>query len=149
MSQLTNNVKTTLCKTAVAAGTSAITDATVIDMLGFEGCRFIFSFGAITSGAVTSVAVASLATSSPTPGTDDIAGSGITVADTADDTLFIADIYKPRLRYLRPHVVRGTQNAVLNCIIAEQYEHSGAHPIAKAATVTTQELSVSPANGTA
>lgn len=147
--QLTNKVKTTLCKTAVAAGTTDITDATVIDMAGYEGCRFIFSFGAITGSAVTSIAVAALATSSPTPETDDMIGTGISVADTADDTIYIIDIYKPRLRYLRPHVQRATQNAVLNCIIAEQYGHSGLEPIAKSATVTTQELHVSPAQGTA
>lgn len=147
--QLTNKIKTTLCKTAVAAGTSDITDATVIDMQGYEGCRFIYSFGAITAGAVTSIAVAALATSAPTPETDDMAGTGVTVADSADDTLFIIDIYKPRLRYLRPHVQRATQNAVLNCIIAEQYNHAGLMPIAKSSTVTTQELHVSPAQGTA
>ena len=147
--QLTNHVKTILAKTTVAAGASDITDATAIDTMGYEGVRFIFSFGTITAGAATSVAAASLATSSPTPGTDDIAGSSITVADTADDKIFILDIYKPALRYVRPFVKRATQNSVLNSIIAELYGHSGLHPIAKDATVITQELSVSPANGTA
>ena len=147
--QLTNEVKTILCKSAVAAGSSDITDATAVDTAGYEGVRFIFSFGAITGSAVTSVAAASLATSAPTPGTDDIAGSSITVPDTADDKIFILDIYKPALRYVRPFVKRATQNAVLNSIIAELYGHSGLHPIAKDATVIAQELSVSPANGTA
>jgi hypothetical protein len=149
MSQLTNRVKTTLCKTAVAAGTTDITDATAIDMTGFEGVRFIYSFGAITSGSVSSVAAAGLDTSSPTPGTDDLAGTKIAVADTADDTLFILDIYKPRQRYIRPFVKRATQNAVLNSIVAEQYGHAGLLPITKDATVTGQELWVSPAAGTA
>jgi len=147
--QLTNKIKTTLCKTAVAAGQTDITDATAIDMAGYEGCRFIFSFGAITSGAVTSIAVAALATSSPTPETDDMLGTGISVTDGSDNTLYIIDIYKPRLRYLRPHVQRATQDAVLNSIIAEQYGHSGLEPIAKSSTVTAQELHTSPAQGTA
>lgn len=146
--QLTNAVKTILCKSAVAAGASDITDATAVDTAGYDGVRFIFSFGAITAGAATSVAAASLATSSPTAGTDDVAGSSITVADTADDKIVILDISKPRLRYVRPFVKRATQNAVLNSIIAELYSHSGLHPIAKDATVITQELHVSPANGT-
>ena len=147
--QLTNAIKTILAKTAVAAGATDITDATAIDTAGYDGVRFIYSFGAITAGAATSVAAASLATSSPTPGTDDIAGSSITVADTADNTIFIIDVYKPRLRYVRPFVKRATQNAVLNSIVAELYQHTGLQPIAKDATVTAQELSVSPANGTA
>jgi len=146
---MTNRVKTTLCKTAVAAGATDITDATVIDMLGFEGVRFIFAFGAITAGAATSVAAASLDTSSPTPGTDDLAGSKITVADTDDDKIFILDIYKPRLRYIRPFVKRATQNAVVNCIIAEQYGKKGFQPITADSTVAGQEKHVSPANGTA
>lgn len=146
---LTNHVKTILCKTAVAAGTTDITDATAVDMAGYDACRFIFSFGAITSGAATHVAVAALDTSSPTPGTDDLAGSKITVADTADDTLFIIDIVRPRYRYLRPFVDRGTQNAVVNCIIAEQYRKVGVLPITKDATVTGQEIHVSTAQGTA
>lgn len=147
--QLTNRVKTVLSKTAVAAGATDITDAGVIDMQGYEGVRFIFAFGAITAGAVTSVAVASKATNAPTPGTDDVAGSAITVADDADDKIVIVDIYKPRLRYLRPFVKRATQNAVVNCIVAELYGRKGKMPVTQDTSVSGQELSVSPANGAA
>ena len=146
--QLTQNVKTILAKTTVAAGATDITDAAVADTEGYEGVRFIFSFGAITSGAVTSVAAAGLATSSPTPGTDDLAGTSITVGDTNDDKIFILDIHKPAQRYIRPFVKRATQNAVLDSIITELY---GPHkmPVPKDASVITQELHVSPAAGTA
>lgn len=146
---MTNYVKTVLCKSAVAAGATDITDATAIDMAGYDACRFIFSFGTITAGAATSVAVAALDTSSPTPGTDDLAGSKITVADDADNTLFILDIVRPRYRYLRPFIKRATQNAVVNCVIAELYRKSGALPVAKDSTVTAQEIHVSTAQGAA
>lgn len=146
--QMTAEVKTILAKTAVAAGATDITDAAVADTEGFEGVRFIFSFGAITAGAATSVAVAALDTSSPTPGTDDVAGSSITVPDTADDKLFIIDIHKPARRYNRPFVKRATQNAVLNSIVTELYGPRKS-PVAKDASVSAQELSVSPANGVA
>lgn len=148
MRQLTQNTKTSLAKTTVAAGTTDITDATAIDTAGYEGVRFIFSFGAITGSAVTSVAACSLDTSSPTPGTDDIAGSKITVADTADDTIFILDIHKPVKRYVRPFVKRATQNSVLNSIIAELYGPDKM-PVTKDASVTGQTLLAGPANGTA
>jgi hypothetical protein len=146
--QLTPNVKTVLCKTTVAAGSTDITDATAVDMSGYSGVRFIFSFGAITTGAATSVAAASLATSAPTPGTDDVAGSKITVVDTADDSIYILDINKPLLRYVRPFVKRATQNAVLNSIVAELYGPIVA-PVTADASVTSQKLLVGPANGTA
>jgi len=146
--QLSTEVKTVLCKTAVAAGTSDITDATAVDTAGYEGVRFIFSFGTLTSGAVTHVAAAGLATSNPVAGTNDLLGTKIVVPDSASNTLVVLDINKPVLRYIRPHVDRGTQNAVVNCIIAELYGPSKL-PVAADATVAGQELHVSPPAGTA
>ena len=146
--QLSRNIRTVLCKTAVAAGTTDVTDAAAIDMANWEGVRFIFCFGAITSGAVTSCAVAGKATSSPTPGTDDLAGTAVAVADTADDTIVVIDVFQPAQRYLRPFVDRGTQNAVVNCIIAELYGPR-VKPVTQDASVSAQELHISPAVGTA
>ena len=148
MTQLSQKVKTILAKTTVAAGTTDITDAAVADTEGYEGVRFIFSFGAITSGAVTLCKVAQLATSSPTASTDDVEGSSLTVPDTGDDKIYIIDIHKPAKRYLRPWVDRGTQNAVLNSIITELYG-AKKQPITQDASVVAQELHVSPATGTA
>ncbi len=146
--QLINRGKVTLCKTTVAAGAADITDASVVDMQGFTGVQFIFSFGTITAGAATSVAASGLATSSPTPGTDDIAGSKVTVADTDDDSVVVMDIYKPTQRYIRPFVKRATQNAVLNSIIAIQYGPE-VMPVTHDASVHGTKTLVSPANGTA
>lgn len=145
---LTPNLKTTLCKTAVSAGTTDVTDASVIDMQNWEGVRFIFALGAIVSGAATSVAVAGKDTNSPTPGTDDLEGTKITVVDTADDTLVIVDVYQPRHRYIRPFVKRATQNAAVNAIFAEQYGPRKM-PITQDTSVTATNLKVAPAVGTA
>lgn len=146
--QLSPRIKTTLCKSAVAAGSTDITDATEIDMTNWEGVRFIFSFGAITTGAATSVGATGKATTGGTPGTDDLAGSKQTVADTDDDSVFIIDIFQPAQRYIRPFVKRATQNAVLNSIVAEQYGPRKL-PVTNDTTVHGQELWVSPAVGTA
>jgi hypothetical protein len=147
--QLTNNVLTILAKTNVAAGATDITDATAIDMLGYEGVRFLFLFGTITAGAVTSVAAAGKDTNSPSPGTDDLAGTSIAVADTADDKIVILDVYKPKQRFVRPFVKRATQNAVLNGIVAELYGRKGKFPVTADASVSGQELHVSKDVGTA
>lgn len=146
--QLSPRIKTTLCKSAVAAGATDITDATEIDMTNWEGVRFIFSFGAITTGAATSVGATGKATAGGTPGTDDLAGSKQTVADTDDDSVFIIDIFQPAQKYIRPFVKRATQNAVLNSIVAEQYGPRKL-PVTNDTTVHGQELWVSPAVGTA
>jgi hypothetical protein len=148
MTQLSNRVKTTLCKSAVAAGTSDITDATELDMANYEGVRFTFVFGTITAGAATSIGVTGKASAGGTPGTDDLAGSKQTVADTDEDSIFVVDIFQPKQRYIRPFVKRATQNAVLNAIIAEQYGPRKS-PVINDATVHGQELWVSPDVGTA
>lgn len=145
---LTTAVKTVVAKAAVAAGSTDITDASVIDTQGYEGVRFIFLFGTLTAGTVTSVAVAGKDTNSPTAGTDDLAGTGIAVPDTESGKAFIVDIGKPTKRYLRPHVKRATQNAVLSGIIAEMYDPRE-RPVTKDATVSAQEIHASPAVGTA
>lgn len=145
---LTTAVKTVVAKGAVAAGSTDITDATVIDTQGYEGCRFIFLFGALTAGTVTSVAVAGKDANDPAAGTDDLAGTGIAVADTESGKAFIVDIGKPTKRYLRPFVKRATQNAVLSGIIAELYDPRQ-KPVTKDATVSAQEIHASPAVGVA
>ena len=147
--QLIKEAKVTQCKSTVAAGTTDITDATVIDMADFEGVVFIASFGAITAGAVTSLKAAGLATSSPTAITDDLAGTKATIIDTDDDKCVVLSIHKPILRYIRPWIDRATQNAVLNSIVAIQYGAKKQPVTHDAASVPTIVSVISPANGTA
>lgn len=142
INNLHGNVEVIQAKSAVAAGTDNITDASVIDMQGYDGCLFLFSFGAITSGAVTKAVVANKATNTPTLGTDDVVI--VTVADDDDDKVVVVDVKRPRFRYLRPIVDRATQNAVLNCIIAIPYTGAKA-PISYGASVVDGGLHVSPA----
>lgn len=148
---LTNKVKTIRAHAPVAAGATNVTDSAVIDMQGYEGCRFIVGFGAIVSGAATSVkvqqATAKTSDTALTSGAD-LEGTGVTVADTDDNTMVIIDVYQPRERYLQVHILRATQNATVDLVIAEQY---GAKklPITKDATVSSQEIHASPAEGTA
>lgn len=131
---------------AVAAGTSDL-NSDVVDMAGFEGVRFIIGFGAITSGAVTSIKVQQGQASNLSDAAD-LAGSAITVADTDDNKLAISEIYRPQERYVRLVTDRGTQNAVIDFLIAELY---GARkkPITQDATVISAEIANSPAEGTA
>jgi len=148
MSDLLNSTQQILCKTAVAAGTSDITDATAVDTSGYNGVMFIFAFGTITSGAVTTVKACGLDTSSPTTTTDDLAGTGLSVADSLSDKIVVMDIYRPTTRYVRPWVDRGTQNAVVNSITAILYDPIKV-PTTAHSSVGASELTVSPVAGTA
>lgn len=147
MPDIAKNWKVTQVKTAVAAGTSDV-NSSIIDMANFDGVVFFTSFGAITSGAVTSVKLQQ-DTDSAGGTMADLEGSGQTVADTDDDKVTVHDLYRPRERYVRVVVDRGTQNAVINSIVAVQYSGSKAPCTNDASTVIGLKTLISPAEGTA
>ena len=74
-------------------------------------------------------------------------GTGQTIADTDDEKVFYIDLYKPRERYVRLVVDRGTQNAV---VASAEYEQYGARnePVTHGSNVSG-ETHISPAEGTA
>ena len=145
---LSENVKLTRVSNAVAAGTSTINSSSV-DMKEFTGCRFIVGFGTITAGAVTSINVETSNDDGSADSWTELAGTGVTIADSEGSKISFVDIYKPRERYLRCTVERATQNAVVDFIIAEQYAPSIAGTTDDSSTVVTGEVHVSPAEGTA
>ena len=128
-----------------AANTTDLTSE-YVDTQGFEGARFICGFGAITSGAVTSVKVQQCDTSGGNYA--DLEGTGITVADDDDNQITVVEVYRPRERYLKHVVDRGTQNAVIDFLIVELY---GAieQPVSADSMTVSQEIHNSPAEGTA
>lgn len=129
-----------------AAGTSDLTSEAV-DMAGFEAARFTCGFGAITSGAVTSTKVQQCDTSGGSYA--DLAGTAQTVADDDDNQIVITEIVKPRERYLKHVVDRGTQNAVIDFLIVELFGAKKLPVADDSATVIAREVHVSPAEGTA
>lgn len=131
----------------VAAGTSDVT-SDVVDTAGYEGVRFIIGFGTITSGAVTSVKAQQGAASN---GSDlaDLEGTSITVADDDDNQIAVIDIRNPRERYVAAKVDRGTQNAVIDFVIAELYGARKMPVTEDSAIVIATEIHGSPAEGTA
>lgn len=131
----------------VVAGTSD-QYTSVIDTAGFQGIAFMFLFGAVTTGAVTSVKVQQ-DDANGTSGMADLEGTAITVADTATGLMVIADVYRPKKRYVRAVIDRGTQNAVIDGIVAVLYDPIAQPVTHDATTVAGSELNISPAEGTA
>ena len=129
--------------TAGAAGTTAVNGATV-DMSGYDEIMILVPFGTIVSGAVTSIKWQEGSTTSPTT---DVLGTNMTVLDTEDDTTKCLRIIKPRNRYGRVVVTRGTQNATVGAIF--YLLQGGSTQPATDDTTVTQETHVSPAAGTA
>lgn len=119
MYHLTDEIKTTRVLNAVAAGTDDA-PSTAVDMAGFDGVRFVALFGALTAGQVTKLVIEHSDASST--GFDPVAGGTTALlADADGNKLLIADCQRPLKRYVRVTVDRGTQNAVIDGVIAEQY----------------------------
>ena len=129
-----------------AAGTTDL-NSDVVDMAGFEGVRFLIGFGTITAGAVTSIKVQQGQQSNLSDAAD-LLGSAITVADTDDNKMAISEIFRPQERYVRLVTDRGTQNAVVDFLIAELYGPRE-KPVTQDTTVISAEIHNSPAEGTA
>ena len=141
--QLTTNQLVTRLSNAVAAGTTTV-EATAVNMVGFESVEFEVHFGTITAGAVTTV---KLQQSTDNVTFADLAGSEVTVADTDDNKIVRVEIVKPQEQYVRPVVVRSTQNAVIDTITARQY-NARVEPVTHGATIVTPVIVYSPDEGT-
>ena len=146
MESLLEQGKLTLIKAASVAGVTDVT-SDVIDTAGYAGVLMFTTFGVITGTAVTSIKAQE---GDKADGSDmaDLAGSGITVADDDDGQTFGIDLNRPRKRYVRLYVDRGTANAVIGEIYALKY---GAHsrPVTNSVvdTLTAKQLT-SPLEGT-
>lgn len=144
---LLKDVKITRVMNAVAAGTTD-QNSSILDMQGFEGVMFIASFGTLTATQVTSIK-AQQDTDSAGGTMADLAGTAVgPLADADSNKMLVLDVYRPEERYVRCVVDRGTANAVIDGIVAIQYNCHKA-PITQGTTVSASEASQSPAEGTA
>lgn len=143
---LINCIKATRVVNAQAAGTTNVNGA-VIDMQGFEGVQFTALFGAITAGAVTGIKVqqGNMADLSDAA---DLAGTALAIPDTSSNKMLITEVYKPTKRYVRLVVTRGTANAVIDGVLAQQFG-ARVEPPVNDSSVAATEYWVSPAEGLA
>lgn len=123
-----------------ADGTSAVVSS-VIDMANFEGVMF---FGNIATGAANNIIKAQQGLIAAGDDMADLAGTANAIA--SNNNQFLLDIYRPRERYVRVSLARGT-STVTGDIYALQYgprTQPTSHPAA-----VDLETHVSPAEGTA
>ena len=136
--------KVTRVSNAVAAGTTDINSSSV-DMQDFDAVTFYVSFGTITATAVTNVHAE---TSSDDSTFNDLTGTSVTVADDDDNQVVVLEIDRPRERYIRCVIDRGTANAVVDGIIAVQTKANVEPVTHDATTVVGSEYHHAPAEGT-
>jgi hypothetical protein len=122
MHNLYTAVKAQRVSNAVAAGTTLITPGAGVNVTGFQGVMFLFSFGTLTAGAVTSVKVQESNDGGVLDAYTDILGSHFTVPQaTGSNQVFWIDVFRPNRSWVLPLVSRGTANAVLDSILALLY----------------------------
>ena len=141
---VSRGIKFTRVMDAVAAGTSDQNSSSV-DMKSYDAVTFCVGFGAITASAVTSIKVQG---SDDDSAWSDLAGTAVSVADSDDDKIVLAEINCPQQRYVRVVVDRGTQNAVIDFAVALQSKANAA-PVTQSSSVLGTEFHQAPAAGTA
>lgn len=142
-----HNIKTVRVMNAVAAGTTDQATSWV-DTIGAHAVCFTALFGTLTATQVTSALLEYSADGSTDAG--DVAGSATSaLADTDSNKMIQIDLYRPKYRYVRMTIDRGTANAVIDGVIAQVYNFERV-PITKDTSVAlTPEVLNSPSTGTA
>jgi hypothetical protein len=108
---------------AVTAGTTE-QKSSVLDMTNFQNVIFILALGTVTDGCVLTLSAygnTASSTSSPTPVQIASSIAGPVTAAGSSNLLMVCEVLRPSTRYVFADVLRTTQNAVINGIIAIQY----------------------------
>lgn len=132
---------------AVAATTDI--ECTGVNTAGFDAVKFYTLFGAITGSAVTSVKLQQSSDDGSSDAYSDLEGSSVTVADDDDNQVVVHDCIRPAKQYVRVVIDRGTQNAVVDGVIAVLYKPFEAATTNDATTVVGRKVLLTPAEGTA
>lgn len=140
MIQLSKQTKLIRVAAGAADGTSAVVSS-VVDMANYEGVMF---FGNVATGAANNIVKAQQGLVADGSDMADLAGTANPVA--SNNNQFLVDIYRPRERYVRVSLARGT-STVTGDIYALLYGPRR-QPTTHDAAVDV-ESHVSPAEGTA
>ena len=136
---------------AIVAGTSD-QNGTGVDLSadgGYDGVLFIASFGTLTAGQVTKLKAQVSSDDGSADAYSDVASSlSASLADGDSNKIALLDVYHPVKKWVRPVVDRGTQNAVIDGIIALPYRGK-APAISAHSTVALTKTVIQQAEGTA
>lgn len=118
---LLKNCKITRVANAAAAAQTDV-NGSILDMAGFEGVMFV----ALTGDATATSALALKCeqnTVNSASGMAELTGAASFTAGAsdADNKALVLDVHKPRERYVRAVLERGTADCVVDGIIAIQY----------------------------
>lgn len=130
-----------------ASGTADRTGA-IMDMQGYEGIVAIVKCAAVHDSATYSIKMQQ-DTDSAGGTMADLEGTGITIAGTDDNQVFMIEVHRPRERYVRLYVDKDTSNACAESAVYVLYGPKEMPVSNTVADAVTSEVHASPAEGTA
>lgn len=142
MQTLGQSLKPTMVVSYTAAAASDV-NGTRVDMQNYEGVIFIVGFG---TSAIDNGIKAQQDTATGMGDAADLLGTSLLL--DATETVAMLEIYRPRERYVRPVIIRGTSSTIEFCV-AIQYKGRKLPVDIDAITDVAFETHTSPAEGTA
>lgn len=131
------SVMTVALAPALIDQSAANTLSAPIDMKGYDRVRFIYQLGGMGSGAALSTWAVESNESNLGNNTNLVNAENTTqqialtnVANTANNTIQVLDIYRPAKRYVGINVDAVTANITLLGVIAERFRGTGLQPTA-------------------
>lgn len=136
---LLKNIKITRVAASASAAQTDV-NGSILDMAGFDGVLFIALTGDVTDTSALALK-AEQNTLNQAGGMAELVGSAAFTAGatSADGKALVLDVFAPRERYIRAVLERGTANAVVDGIIAIQYQ-ARSKPTAQDASVIASAL---------
>lgn len=118
------------------ANLAANANGATLDMQGWDGVSYQFNLGVMASG-VTFDAYVQNSANSNFSGPTNIANAALTqVANTGNANLYVIDVYRPNLRYVRVSTIPGA--GVFTSVTATRYKRAGTLPPTQSAAAITK-----------
>lgn len=117
------DIKITIMNDVASANTTSVTPSAPVDMTGFDAVAFIAITGDVAATSVITITSYEVASNTNTGGTAVTASAATFTAGATDADLkcLVSELVRPTTQYAYPVVTRTVANAVINGIIALQY----------------------------
>lgn len=112
---------------------SANVNGTALDMQGYDGCMYVFNLGIMASTATFDARVVNSANSNMSGATNITNAALVQVTTANPNAVFVLDVYRPTLRYIRSATQPATANTTFSSV-AIRYRRGGILPPTQVAT---------------
>ncbi len=139
MKQFLKDTLITKISNGAGAGTTDVVSS-VLDMAGYDSVLFVADLGTVTDGSVLQLKPSENDANSTSGGTALTGGNTPSVTASGNSNSVLAsEVIRPAKRYVFCTLSRGTQNAVVNTLLAIQYK-AKAVPVTQPASLIASAI---------